>query len=231
MISHFSKKMLVLATVSLLASCGSSDSGSSDDTSDAALTNAGAVVGAVFSSSGEASISTPVAAFSKKFIQSIIHSAHADTADDETCQHLDGPSNVDVDGQGESGTYGAVGNTITLDADTDFCADSAGGDVTGDGTDGEGLFASFVVSEAIVTCDDDSTATMSGEGVFRDDEALDQHPEIYGHFTITVGSESGEADCSIILDGDSNITSATCTNAAGDAVTMDSGVVCNIDAE
>ncbi len=213
------KFLIAMAIVGLMGGCSSTatDTDTSEISADAA-----AAVGAVFSSSGDGSVNQVAL---KGLLEAFIRRARAS----ETCLYLDeGPSNVTISGQGDSGTYGATGDTVTLDTDTDFCEDSNGADVTGDT-----LFAAFTLTSADITCDGETTTvTMSGSGVFTEDDDGFQ-PHIYGEFTMTMGDDSATVNCTIGLEegSDGAVSEASCTDSSsGETVEMDSDASCTIDA-
>lgn len=222
---NFLLNTFVFIFVMVFVACGSS-SGTSTTNDSGALGNTGAAVGAIFASGGNSSLSTEVS-LPVQLIDLFVKQALAQGSEN-TCDNVSGgPTNVTSSAQGTSGTYGSSSDSQTVDADTDFCQDSSGNSNTN--TNHE-LFASFSVSSASVTCDDGVTMTMSGSGIWRNRPDLGYYPQIYGTFTITENGTESEANCSIALDSDENVASASCTDSDGTAVTIDSTVSCSIDA-
>ena len=215
----FKNWMPVLAIISVVGvGCSSSSTSSSTSDIDTVSANSGAIIAAVFSTSPDGNVSSLV-----KQIQEVIKNQGAPT----TCESLDGgEASVAVEASGESGTYGTASDAATVDADTDFCEDSEGNANDSDGV----LYASFTVTSGVVTCDDDSTATLSGTGIFRQDG--DFCPEIFGNFTMTAGGETSEANCTIRLscETDGEVLEATCDDGEGNTLTLSSDVSCSIDA-
>ncbi len=215
---------LLLSTVFILASCGGA--GTSTDSDSTLETTAASAVGAAFSSSGESSSLS--ASLTSGLLQKLVKSARASGAD--TCDNGGtSPNNVVTTLNGASGTYGSDVDNVTVDTDVDFCEDSLGNPVTGDA-----LYATFVVSDAEISCDGESTViTMAGEGIWQNDETNGYYPHIFGAFTMTNGTDSMTFDCTIALDGNENIIpeATSCTEqTTGQSATMDSSAVCAIDA-
>jgi hypothetical protein len=203
-----------------LVGCGSSTTTSATTpTAAEASANAAAAVNAAFSSSSSSSLS-PASQILDKVAQLFIKNVMAQ--DGSTCSTVGAsPGNVTDSAQGASGTYGSAADPITVDADTDFCQTSAG--IANDNSGGL-LFATFTLSEATVTCDDESF-TMTGEGLWRNRTDLGYYPQIYGSFTFTGNDAATTVNCTIALDGSENVLSATC-----DDTDTSSATTCSIDA-
>lgn len=210
------QKYVLVVLALLTVACSSSGSSTSSSTE---LASAGAMVAAAFSSSASSSLN-----------QIVIRRAGTEGGGDtNTCEVGDGgPSNVTTALTGTAGTYGSASDSVTItDTSSQFCAST-------DGTVNENpsdlLFATFTVSEATVTCSDGSTATMAGSGIWRNRDDLGFFPQIYGTFTITTSDGSGEADCSIALNEDSTVNTASCSDSSGNSVSLNSDITCTIDA-
>lgn len=197
--------------------CGSSSSSDSTTTSSSA-TNAGAAVAAIF---GTGSSSNVTASLPLQVLDFFIKKARAQSGGD-TCTGIDegGPANVDVSASGSAGTYGSTASSVTLTTDN-FCKDADGTDNTG-----TGLYGAFTLTgSATATCTDSTTVEMTaGTGVFRNTST--HFPEVYGTFTI----DGSAYDCTMLLNEDQSVDSASCTDSEGAAVTLTSDVTCTIDA-
>lgn len=215
---------IIFATQFLLAGCGSSATTTSTT---ADFSNAGAMVAAAFSSATSSSMNQ--AALPMQLLNFIVANAQAQEGDTNTCDESNNtPSNVTTTLTGEAGTYGSADDAITItNAETAFCENTEG---TINENPDDLLFASFTVSEATVSCDDDFEATMSGEGIWRNRDDLGFFPQIYGTFTITIEGSSGIANCSISLNADSTVADASCSDTSGNAITLSEDISCTIDA-
>ena len=227
------KTIVVIFLLTFVLSCSSSSTDTpSDTTTTADLTNAGAMVASAFSSTGSASMSAQPSSLAMTLIKLIVAEAKAQQqqGDTNSCDDAStggGPANVTTAATGAAGTYGSATDSVTV-TEASFCEDSDGNS-NGDNAD-DLLFGTFDVSRATVTCDDDSTATMSGSGIWRNRDDLGFFPEIFGSFRITIGGVSGTANCSIALNGNQSVADASCTNEDGTAVTLTESVSCTIDA-
>lgn len=217
------QKIVAVWCVLLVWSCSS---GSSSDTD---LGNTSAMVAAAFSSSGSASVNQAIPI---QLLQTLVDRARAqstDGGDTNTCEESDsGPENVSTTLTGSAGTYGAAGDSVTItDADAEFC-ETTEGEINANADDL--LFATFSVSSATVTCDDDTSATMTGAGIWRNRDDLGYYPQIYGAFTITMSDGSGDVDCSIAVDENGVVAEASCSDTSGVAITLTDDITCTIDA-
>lgn len=229
---QFKYYILSAGLVALIA-CGSSTS--TTTSSGGATANAAAAVGSAFSGGGSSSISNPESALLQEIVSAFAQRAIAQESND-TCDTLDeNPGNVTSSAQGTSGTYGSATDSVTVDADTDFCQDSSGSDNTDTGPGESGLFASFTLSSADISCDDGETLTMSGTGIWRNRSDIDIYPEIFGQFEVTDSEGTAETvNCTLALDedGDVDASLSSCTAEDDDSeIEIDSSVTCNITAD
>ncbi len=233
----FGGLFFLLLIVGVVIACSdSSDSTTTSTTSNSA--NSGAAVAAVFGGSEEtASLMQQLPSFLlDALVQEVLAQGEGEGPQEgeggETCGEFEesaessGPDNVTTTAYGTAGTYGSSSNSVTVTVD-DFCQDEEGTVHTGNGPDGDGLFASFVVSEVTISCDDDSADTsMSGTGIFRNRPDDNIFPQIFG--TFEVGGAA--VNCTIELGEDEEILSSSCSNDAGDVVEQSSDVTCTADA-
>lgn len=219
-------------------SCGGSSSSSDSPDSSTTTDSTGAAVAALFGTGESASINKPFTIPQKLanlFVSMAIAQAEGagerDTCDDPDEDGLsDGPQEITAPLTGDAGTYGNTSGTSMTLAEDDFCQNSEGTENTGDGPDGNGLFAAFTLtSEVTGTCtsgDSEETITMeSGEGVWRNTET--SFPEVYGTFVI----DGTTVNCSIFMNEDQTVQdTSSCSSEDGTALTLDSDVECQLNA-
>lgn len=223
--------MVAVGLIGIVA-CGSSTTSTTSSTS-SALSNSAAAVGSAFGGGSSSSVSNTQASLIRSIVAGFAQKAIAQS--DETCDTLEeSPGNVTSSAQGTTGTYGSATDSVEVDADTDFCQDSNGSDNTDTGPGESGLFASFTLSSAEITCDDGETLTMEGSGIWRNRSDIDIYPEIFGEFEVTDSDGTTETvNCSLALnaDGDVDADLSSCTTSDESEVDIDSTVTCTIDAE
>ncbi|MBI2339248.1 MAG: hypothetical protein HYU99_02615 [Deltaproteobacteria bacterium] len=110
----------------------------------------------------------------------------------------------------------------------DFCQDSEG-ENSGDGPDGNGLFASYELEDDVTgECDDGSSITMkagaNSAGIWRNTD--DCFPEIYGTFEMGDGTI---VSCHICMTESAGVSGAnTSCSSGGSAVSLTSDVSCDL---
>lgn len=73
---------------------------------------------------------------------------------------------------------------------------------------------------------------MSGStGIFRNNDAESHFPEIYGTFNVRDddGTEYTGIKCTIFLDGNETVVSATCEDANGATIDTSNSTTCQFD--
>jgi len=222
----------VIILITMLGAACSSSGTSSNGSAGGVGENTGSAIAAVFGSSAQAAISSQQLAAVVKHVEQ--------DSTPTTCESLsDDPASVnslaiDPDFQSDSVTskdYGPTGNAVTL-TESDFCEDA-----NGQSNSGDELFAYFsLTSDVEANCDDGSTATMlaGSEGVWYQDGTGAACPEIYGQFNMRDQDDNTfTANCHMLLScaqGSSEIVEATCTDENGSTLSLDSDLVCEINA-
>ena len=129
-----------------------------------------------------------------------------------------GPDGVNVSATVAAGTYGASTASVTL---------TAADDCESDNTSDDSYAAFEVVEDVVATCENGQTVTMlpGSAGVYRTNEAEGHYPEIYGTFNLADGDGNTfeGVTCTIFLDDSENVLDATCEDADGDAIEIDTG--------
>lgn len=124
-------------------------------------------------------------------------------------------------------TYGSRSDPITVGPD-DFCLDENQEALSGDASVGGYRFATFVFVDAIAGDCGSSTLTMSrGSGIVRNTDAY--MPEVYGTFEI--GGSIADCTFRIATTGVLDVAHSSCTDANGDAITLDSTLQCTMSAD
>lgn len=183
----------------------------------------GAAVGSLFQ--GESQSASLKRSIPGKLLAFLISEAHAQAARTTACESLaeeETPSDIETTAGIEAGDYGTVGHSISV--------------TSADGCSEGGEYASFNVGSHELDCSlpegESATVTMTdSSGVWR--ENLDTlQTEIYGTFTITMGSETvSNVRCYLTIDHSSEdsegLFGGECESEAGDAFQPSDEVSCS----
>jgi hypothetical protein len=220
--------------------CGGATSTTSTSTGSATTSSdttgsAGAAAGALFGGSSSSSLSISTATLQRYANAALDENSEVEPSN-TTCDFVesDENENIAMDTYGDEGIYGSEDYSVDVTAD-DFCTQP-------DGTDNEGddLFATFEIEEAVTgTCtgdDGDFTVAMEAgsAGVWRNTD--EYYPEIYGNFIYLItdaatGAESEVAvDCTIYLGEDEDVLFADCTDEDGAIIEQTEDASCEFDA-
>lgn len=215
--------LALLTTLFLIGGCGSSSSSdSTEETSVGADESGGATVSAVFSDIGGDS-SVNEASLSEKILETILMIKTAVAQESFTaCDAVSmggGPTGIFMSGAGENDTYGNSSEPILVNGtNAAFCDDG-------------GLVAAWNISTALempcTDADDISfTASMIGDGVFLQGSSM---TDIFGDFTVTIGSDSATLHCTFHMSMDSNeveFSEDTCELDSGLPATQNPDLSC-----
>lgn len=220
--------LALLTTLFLIGGCGSSSSSdSTEETSVGADESAGATVSAVFSDiGGDSSINE--ASLPEKILDMILMVKTAVAQQSFTaCDAVSmggGPTGITMSTSGTNDTYGNSAEPLVVDGSTvAFCDD--GGEV-----------AAWNISTAIeMPCTDASnnsfTASMIGDGVFVEGTSF---TDIFGDFTVTIGSDSATVHCTFHIAYDTNaidFSDNTCELDGGSLATQNPDISCEPPSE
>ncbi|MCP5464841.1 MAG: hypothetical protein H7A33_07450 [Deltaproteobacteria bacterium] len=234
--------------VLLLVNCGGSiGTGVSNPPTPTATTKAAALVASVFGNQENAQI---VADFLIR-----MQTENQDPEDDGqfsecaeddpgcTCEIVAAdtdPDNITSTFYTDPGTYGAIGSSMTV-SEEDFCQLPNGTDNPGLGPDDNGRFAAFEIDADVPgQCSDGSETTTfamqaGSSGIYRNrvDENGDPlyQPEIYGTFNFSQDGDSITVDCTIFLDINEVVVSASCTDEDGETIDQETDATCQINSE
>lgn len=159
-----------------------------------------------------------------------INSTGADICDADNMER--GPTGVFMSSRGgvSERPFGSATDPMTISSEADYCTDSSNQPNTGTGSDGQGLFATFVIiGEPQGDCSDGGNFTFTkGSGIVRNTQ--EYYPEIFGRFQISGGDV---VNCTLRLreDGTVALDHSSCTEDDGDPVSLDTAVTCSIDAD
>lgn len=220
---NFSQSMTSIVLVSLftlIINCGGSSSSTAEDT-EASLEEAAASVASLFSGLGSSESLSAAPSLSSG-------SSYILDATMETCNNLGrGPDKVIMTGRGYSATIGSVTDQIIV-TENDFCEDSDGTANTGLASDGNPLFANFMIADTITgTCDSGTLSMAKGQGITRNVDG--PATEIYGRFEIN----GNFLDCTLYLDssGVMNGTTSSCSDSDHQAVTLTTSSTCTLSGD
>ncbi len=210
------KKLLVLhLALALIFQACSSGSSSSNNVNTASTEEAAAAIGALMASFGDANQSLSAALHKGGLKKSL-------DASMEICNNLGrGPDKVIMTGRSmSSGSLGSLSDSVTVDADADFCQDQNGDDNSGEASIGGPLFASFVLAAEIEgSCNSGSVSLLRGQGISRNtDTSGSFQTEIYGRFDVN----GTVLNCTFYIDqtGTLDSSASSCSDDLGSTISL-----------
>jgi len=233
------KLVIVMAALSSVVACGASQSSSTgtgastsaSTTSTTAATSSAAA--GLFSGGASSSISAIPSSLVTQFVEA---SEEAEESQGETCNTQgETPDDITIAYYGDAGTYGADDDYIIVDEE-DFCTDSDGVAHEGTGPDGNGLFATFEIQEQVTgDCEDENgdsseiVMESGSAGIWRNTDT--HYPEIYATMILSMDGETVEVDCTIYLNEDETVDSASCTDENGYEVEQENEMSCEFSTD
>ncbi len=188
----------------------------------------GQAIAAIFSPESSEAISKALITFS--------HSGCVGTASSCLCEEVAtgdaGRVEVDESLFADVGVYGSEANPVTVPA-TDFCTLADGTSNAAGGADGLGLFAGFeIITDIVASCDNgDSVSLQIGSvGVTRNIDlgGTDYQSRIYGTFNLGYNGVTYVLDCTLIVNSDQTIATASCSDANGNTVEQSTSGSCQV---
>lgn len=219
-----SKVFLVLIFAMLFVACSSSiGTGVGNPPS-----TVGQAIAAIFSPESSEAVSKTLITFS--------HSGCVGTASSCLCEEVAtgdaGRVEVDESLFADVGIYGSEANPITVPA-TDFCTLADGTPNAVGGADGLGLFAGFeIITDIVASCDNGDSVSMQigSAGVTRnvDLSGTNYQSRIYGTFNLGFNGETYVLDCTLIVNSDQTIASASCSDVSGNSIEQSTSGSCQV---